>query len=156
MKSYEQYKRLIRFCTSVVILVVEVGIYWITWKTYFSEAAGTPFFRKGDWLMAAVYSLMLLFLSRMYGGLKIGYLERGNVLYSQVLSVILVNMFTYLQIALLAKRFLNPIPFLLMFAVQIMAIGIWTYLANRLFEKLFPPPTDASHRRKQAVPNLDG
>ena len=139
MKSYEQYKRLIRFFTSIVILLVEVGIYWITWKTYFSEAAGTPFFRKGDWLMAAVYSLMLLFFSRMYGGLKIGYLERGNVLYSQVLSVVLVNMFTYLQIALLAKRFLNLVPFLLMFAVQVMAIGIWTYLANRLFEKLFPP-----------------
>ena len=139
MKSYEQYKRLIRFCTSIVILVVEVGIYWITWETYFSEAAGTPFFRKGDWLMMAVYSLMLLFFSRMYGGLKIGYLERGNVLYSQVLSVILVNMFTYLQIALLAKGFLNPLPFLLMFIVQVMAIGIWTYLANRLFEKLFPP-----------------
>lgn len=139
MKSYEQYKRLIRFCTSIVILVVEVGIYWITWKTYFSEAAGTPFFRKGDWLMAALYSLMLLFFSKMYGGLKIGYLERGNVLYSQILSVILVNMFTYLQIALLAKRFLNLIPFLLMFAIQVMAISIWTYLANRLFERLFPP-----------------
>lgn len=139
MKSYEQYKRLIRFFTSVVILVVEVGVYWITWKTYFSEAAGTPFFRRGDWLMAAVYSLLLLFFSRMYGGLKIGYLERGNVLYSQVLSVIIVNMFTYLQIALLAKRFLNPFPFLLMFLAQIVAIGIWTFLANRLFETLFPP-----------------
>lgn len=139
MKSYEQYKRLIRFFTSVVILVAEVGIYWITWNTYFSEAAGTPFFRRGDWLMAAVYSLLLLFFSKMYGGLKIGYLERGNVLYSQILSVILVNMFTYLQIALLAKRFLNPVPFLLMFAVQVIAIGIWTFLANQLFEKLFPP-----------------
>lgn len=139
MKSYEQYKRLIRFFTSVVILMVEVGIYWITWKTYFSEAAGTPFFRRGDWLMAAVYSLLLLFFSRMYGGLKIGYLERGNVLYSQVLSVIIVNMFTYLQIALLAKRFLNPIPFLIMFLAQVIAIGIWTFLANRLFETLFPP-----------------
>lgn len=139
MKSYEQYKRLIRFCTSIVILVVEAGIYWITWNTYFSEAAGTPFFRRGDWLMAAVYSLLLLFFSKMYGGLKIGYLERGNVLYSQVLSVVLVNMFTYLQIALLAKRFLSPVPFLLMFAVQVIAIGIWTFLANQLFEKLFPP-----------------
>lgn len=139
MKSYEQYKRLIRFFTSIVILVAEVGIYWITWNTYFSEAAGTPFFRRGDWLMAAVYSLLLLFFSKMYGGLKIGYLERGNVLYSQILSVILVNMFTYLQIALLAKRFLNPVPFLLMFAVQVIAIGIWTFLANQLFEKLFPP-----------------
>ncbi|MCI9360194.1 MAG: sugar transferase [Hungatella sp.] len=139
MKSYEQYKRLIRFFTSVVILLVEVGIYWITWNSYFSEAAGTPFFRRGDWLMAAVYGLLLLFFSKMYGGLKIGYLERGNVLYSQILSVILVNMFTYLQIALLAKRFLNPIPFLLMFLAQAIAIGIWTFLANQLFEKLFPP-----------------
>lgn len=139
MKSYEQYKRLIRFFTTIVILVVEVGIYWITWNSHFSEAAGRPFFRKGDWLMAAVYGLMLLFFSRMYGGLKIGYLERGKVFYSQVLSVILVNMFTYLQIALLAKRFLNPLPFLLLLTVQVMAIGIWTFLANQLFEKLFPP-----------------
>lgn len=74
--------------------------------------------------MVVVYGLLLLFFSKMYGGLRIGYLERGNVLYSQMLSVVLVNMFTYLQIALLAKGFLNPIPFLLMFAVQAIAIGI--------------------------------
>lgn len=89
--------------------------------------------------MVAVYGLLLLFFSKMYGGLRIGYLERGNVLYSQMLSVVLVNMFTYLQIALLAKHFLNPIPFLFMFAVQAIAIGIWTFLANKLFERLFPP-----------------
>ena len=60
MKSYEQYKRLIRFFTSVAILAIEVGIYWIAWDQYFSQAAGTPFFRKGDWLMAAVYAILLL------------------------------------------------------------------------------------------------
>lgn len=139
MKNYEKYKRLIRFCTSIAILTVEVGIYWIAWVFCFSEAAGTPFFRRGDWLMAALYGLMLLFFSRMYGGLEIGYLERGNVLYSQILSILLVNLFTYLQIALLAKRFLNLVPFFVMLSVQIMAVGIWTFSANRLFEKLFPP-----------------
>lgn len=91
MKNYEQYKRLIRFFTSIAILSVEVGIYWMAWIYCFSLAAGSPFFRKGDWLMAAVYALLLLFFSRMYGGLKIGYLERGNVLYSQILAVSLVN-----------------------------------------------------------------
>lgn len=139
MKSYEQYKRLIRFFTSIAILIVEVGIYWLAWEWYFSQAAGTPFFRKGDWLMAAVYGILLLFFSRLYGGLKIGYLERGNVLYSQILSVILVNLITYLQIALLAKRFLSIAPFLAMFLCQTVAICIWTYLANCLFERLFPP-----------------
>ena len=130
---------MIRFFTSIAILTVETWVYWIAWEQYFSKAAGTPFFRRGDWLMVVVYGLLLLFFSKMYGGLRIGYLERGNVLYSQMLSVVLVNMFTYLQIALLAKGFLNPIPFLLMFAVQAIAIGIWTFLANKLFERLFPP-----------------
>lgn len=139
MKKYEQYKRLIRFFTSALILTVEIGIYWFAWDGHFSLAAGTPFFRKGDWLMIAVYGILLIFFSRMYGGLKIGYLERGNVLYSQMLSVILVNLVTYLQIALLAKRFLNPWPFLVMFLVQAVAICIWTFLANCLFQKLFPP-----------------
>ena len=63
MKSYEQYKRLIRFFTSIAILAVETGIYWIAWDRYFSKAAGTPFFRKGDWLMVAVYAILLLFFS---------------------------------------------------------------------------------------------
>ena len=139
MKNYEQYKRIIRFFTAVAILTVEIGVYWIAWPYYFSQEAGTPFFRRGDWLMAAVYAILLLFFSRMYGGLRIGYLERGNVLYSQILSVSLVNLITYLQIALLAKRFLNLIPFLLMFACQAVLICIWTFLADRLFEKLFPP-----------------
>ena len=94
MKNYEQYKRILRFLTSVAILTVEIGIYWFAWNQYFSQAAGTPFFRKGDWLMAMVYGLLLLFFSKMYGGLKVGYLERGNVLYSQMLSIILTNMIT--------------------------------------------------------------
>ena len=138
MKNYEQYKRIIRFFTAVAILTVEIGVYWVFWQ-YVSESEGISFFRRGNWLMAAVYAILLLFFSRMYGGLRIGYLERGNVLYSQILSVSLVNLITYLQIALLAKRFLNLIPFLLMFACQAVLICIWTFLADRLFEKLFPP-----------------
>ena len=139
MKNYEQYKRIIRFLTSVTILAAEIGIYWFVWKTCISEMAGTPFFRKGDWLMIAVYGLLLLFFSKMYGGLKIGYLERGNVLYSQILAVVLVNGFTYLQAALLAKHFLNFTPFMLMLVLQVVAISIWTVGASILFQKLFPP-----------------
>ena len=139
MKNYEPYKRLIRFFSSVTILAAEISLYWFVWNGRISEMAGTPFFRKGDWLMTAVYGLLLLFFSRMYGGLRIGYLERGNVLYSQVLSVTLVNGFTYLQTALLAKRFLSIEPFVFVLIMQVVVIGIWTFGANLLFQKLFPP-----------------
>lgn len=139
MKSYEQYKRIIRLLAAMAILALEMSIYWIAWIAYFSEKAGTPFFKKGDWLMLAVYGILLLFFSCMYGGLRIGYLEKGNVLYSQILSITLVNMITYLQIALLAKKFLSVVPFFFMFICDVVVICIWTILANRIFQNLFPP-----------------
>lgn len=139
MKNYNKYKRIIRFLAAISILALEIGIYWWFWVYCVSIQAGTPFFRKGDWLMTAVYGILLLFFSKMYGGLRIGYLERGNVMFSHVLSITLVNMITYLQIALLAKQFLNIVPFLLIYISDIIVICIWTILANRLFQKLFPP-----------------
>lgn len=151
MKNYEQYKRIIRFLTSVTILAAEIGIYWFVWETCISEMAGTPFFRKGDWLMIAVYGLLLLFFSKMYGGLKIGYLERGNVLYSQILAVVLVNGFTYLQAALLAKHFLNFIPF---YADACAAGGRYQYLdrwCQYSVSEIISTQTDAPGLRKSSL-----
>lgn len=139
MKSYDKYKRIIRLLAASFILALETGIYWWAWIHYFSDKAGSPFFRKGDWLMTAVYGILLLFFSRMYGGLRIGYLEKGNVMYSQMLSITLVNVITYLQIALLAKRFLSVVPFILLYICDIIIVCIWTLVTNRIFQKLFPP-----------------
>lgn len=139
MKSYDQYKRFIRLLAAVSILALEISMYSWAWIYYLSHEAGSPFFKKGDWLMIAVYGILLLFFSKMYGGLRIGYLEKGNVMYSQILSVTFVNTITYLQIALLAKRFLSLNSFLLLYVCDIVAICIWTLLANYMFQKLFPP-----------------
>lgn len=139
MRCYDKYKRIIRLLAVISILTLEIGIYSWTWLNYFSAKAGNPFFRKGDWLMIAVYGMLLLFFSRIYGGLRVGYLEKGNVIYSQVLSVSLVNTITYLQIALLAKRFLNIVPFLLLYICDLVVIFVWTILTSHIFQKLFPP-----------------
>lgn len=139
MKSYDKYKRFIRLLAAVSILSLETGIYWWAWINYFSREAGSPFFRKGDWLVIAVYGILLLFFSKMYGGLRIGYLEKGNVIYSQVLSITLVNTITYLQTVLLAKHFLNIIPFILLYICDIFIVCIWTLVTCQLFQKLFPP-----------------
>ena len=86
MKNYEQYKRIIRFFTAVAILTVEIGVYWVFWQ-YVSESEGISFFRRGNWLMAAVYAILLLFFSRMYGGLRIGYLIGGAVVIEVIFNL---------------------------------------------------------------------
>ena len=138
MKDYGQFKRLIKFFSSFVIIAVLVLIYYYVWMYYNTSIVERPFFRKGNWLMAALYGVLLMFFMRMYGGFKISYLKKGNLIYSQILSVIIVNMITYFQIALLDKKFHTPVIFIAMTVVDIVAIIIWVYTFHHIYSRMFP------------------
>ena len=105
MKKYEQYKRVIKFSFSFIIVFLEILIYWYVWIGYYNKIIEFPFWRRGNWLMVALYATLLIFFLRTYGGFKIGYLKRGNLIRSQVLSLLFVNTITYIQISLLDKKF---------------------------------------------------
>ena len=38
-----------------------------------------PFWRKGNWVLIAIYGLMFALFAKLYGGLKVGYLKRIDV-----------------------------------------------------------------------------
>ena len=139
MKDYGQYKRLIKFFSSFIIVAVQVLIYYYVWMYYNTEVVRYPFFRKGNWLMAALYGVLLMFFLRMYGGFKISYLKRGNLIYSQILSVVFANIFAYLQTAVLDRHFLNPTPLILMSFVDFVVIIGWTMVFQRFYVWIFPP-----------------
>lgn len=138
-RSREQYKRLLKFGAAAVIIALELGIYWYIWIYYYIGALSIrPFFRKGNWLMLALYGILLLFFNQMYGGLKVGFLRRGNLIYSQVLSVSFVNLITYLQIALIDKRIHNPGLILAVELADIVVIVIWVLVFQKIYAKVFP------------------
>ena len=60
MITREHYKRLLKFTSSAVILFVEVTLYWFIWVDYLNTIIENPFFRKGNWLIAALYAALLL------------------------------------------------------------------------------------------------
>ena len=122
MKDYGQYKRLIKFISSFVIVAAQVLIYYYVWMYYNTRIVEFPFFRKGNWLMAALYGVLLMFFLHMYGGFKISYLKKGNLIYSQILSVVIVNTITYFQIALL----------------DIVVIVIWAFFFQYIYSRMFP------------------
>ena len=60
-------------------------------------------------MMVLIYGILLAFFMSTYGGFKIGYLKNGNLIYSQIISVLFTNIVTYLQIAVIDRRLVNPI-----------------------------------------------
>lgn len=89
--------------------------------------------------MIALYAGILFFFLYTYGGFRIGYLKKGNLLCSQILSIGLLNIITYIQISLLDKKFHDPRILLAMTLVQLLTAIVWTYLFQRLYRLLFPP-----------------
>lgn len=139
MRPYEPFKRLFRLQGALLLLGAETCVYGYVWNGYFNKLIEFPFWRRGNWLMIALYAGLLFFFLFTYGGLKIGYLKKENLLCSQILSIGLLNLITYIQISLLDKKFHSPKVLVIMTITQLLlAIG-WTFLFQRLYRFLFPP-----------------
>lgn len=89
--------------------------------------------------MVALYGVLLFFFVHIYGGLKVGYLRKGEIIYSQILALFCVNAVTYIQICLLDRHFVNAVPLVVMMILQIVVIVLWASLFQRFYSKMFPP-----------------
>lgn len=139
MRKYEQYKRLIKFVFSFNAVFFVVVIYWFVWNGYYNKIIEAPFWRKGNWLMVALYAALLALFYRTYGGFKIAYLKKGNLIWSQILSIIFVNLITYFQIALIDKK-LHPVyPMLVMSVGEFGIVALWANVFQLIYRRLFPP-----------------
>lgn len=138
MKDCTQYKRVIKFISSAIIVALEAAIYGYVWIFHYNEMIEFPFWRRGNWLMIALYTILLLFFEQMYGGFKVGFYKKWNVIYSQILSIILVNGITYLQIALLDKKF-HPLTIIgAMTLIEIVVAILWAFIFQYVYSRLFP------------------
>ena len=138
MKDFSRYKRMIKFGSAAMIVALEVAIYGYVWINYYNKILEFPFWRRGNWLVIAVYAVLLMFFAHTYGGYRIGFYKTWNVIYSQILSLFFVNIVTYLQIALIDKKF-HSLKFMgSVFLTEVCAAVIWAFIAQRVYRKLFP------------------
>ena len=138
-KAKEQYKRIVKFLFGVVILSLQMGVYWYVWLKYYNQQMEVPYNRTGHWLMVAVYGLLLVIFNIIYGGLRVGFQRTRNMIYSQTLATLCANFMIYLQITLLTKRFQNIGPMLAMTVVEFLEICVWSPVSTRLYRILYPP-----------------
>lgn len=139
-KTKERYKRLIKLAFAAVMQIGLCLIYGALWIGYYNNRVlQEPFYRRGNWVMVLIYGLLLTFFMYTYGGFKIGYLKNGNLIYSQIMSVIFTNVLTYLQVAVIDRRLVNPVYLLPITLGEIVFIAAWTMLFQLLYRSLFPP-----------------
>lgn len=140
MEKREQYKKLLMFLATLVIVAVQTGIFAYVWYNCYSDV-GSNYFVRGNYIIIGLYAMMIIFFNTIYSGFGVGYLRLFEVVYSQVLSVICVNIVTYLQLSLIGRwEFMtNVTPMLYMTVAEIILTLIWAFGAKRGYNALYPP-----------------
>lgn len=132
-------KRTALFISTFMILITLTLIFSNVWNTNYSETIIFPFYRRGNILVVVIYGVLSFVFTKIYNGYKIGFIKLTEIIYSQILSLLFVNILTYLQISLIGREFLNIYPIIRMTIVQVMVIMIWSYLTNKLYFYVYPP-----------------
>ena len=75
----------------------------------------------------------------MFGGYKIGYMRRADIILSQILAVVLAMGVAYLEICLIANDYLSFQPLFFMGLVQAAFLIPWVFIVRKVYQFLYPP-----------------
>lgn len=118
---------------------METGVMLYVWYWHYNTGIPKAFYFWGHVFIAAVYFVILLFASFMYGGLKIGSFRMIELTLSQGFATLVTNVLFYGIICLLSYRFPTIVPLFIGMIVQCFIVGIWIITATMGFRALFPP-----------------
>ena len=135
----DRYKRFITFGAALVLMAVLTGFFAYVWYRYYSSAIVLPYYRRGNWTLIGIYCLLIVLFFKAYGGFKLGYLKKTDMLFSQLISMACVNVVTYFLVSLIGRHFMDGVPLLLLTAVDFGFIAVWTALTGKLFFMIYPP-----------------
>ena len=121
MRRKESLKRLLILGLSFLGIILVTLFYAYTWIEEYHQRYiyNVKLYFWGHILMVFVYFVLLFFFNTTYGGMKVGYLKPMDVFFSQVFSLLCVNVITYMQLSLMEVKLVWMEGILWMTAAQI-------------------------------------
>ena len=138
----EKNKELVIGLVGILFILAFESAFIYIWFEDLNILKINPFANKGNWLIAGVYLVELVLLLKVYDGLKIGHLDRWNVILSQCLALFICNIIMAVQVILIVGD-IHLIAEILAAVVLLMLIDVClanflVYTFDALLRKLYP------------------
>ena len=141
MKEKFKYFYLL-ICNILITLIAAAPYVWI-WHKYLNQLLFKEFLFKGNYAMYFIYIVFVIVFVNMFGGYKLNVSKKSNVLLSQCVGLLCVNICEIMITDLMVGYFwMIPrlsVYFLQIFIVQILLLFIFTIIMIIVYRKIFPP-----------------
>ena len=144
MKKLESLKRIIILQLSLIGIIIDTAIYACFWFGMYypvlaNRARGLNYYFRGHVLVILIYFVLILFFTSTFGGLKVGYLKPGDIIFSQIFGIIAVNVISFFQLSLMGNWLVPVRPMVFCSLVEIVFSIFWTFMCNSFYHRVFPP-----------------
>lgn len=139
MKTQNAMRRLYVLLTAAVLVMTETAVSIYVMNRYYNPQFRTMLYLRGHMVMTGIYLVMVVFVGRVFGGLLVGERKNGDVIFSQIFTLLFSNVSFYVILMLLSLKFPDPSPLAAATGVQFIFAVIWIILMGNLYRHLFSP-----------------
>ena len=129
-------------CNILITIIATIPYIWI-WHKYLNQLLFKEFLFKGNYAMYFIYIVFVIVFVNMFGGYKLNVSKKSNVLLSQCVGLLCVNICEIMITDLMVGYFwMIPrlsVYFLQIYIVQILLLFIFTIIMIVVYRKIFPP-----------------
>ena len=109
------------------------------WYVYYADNIRAPYYRRGNWVIILLFLLLYVIFGRTYEAFMVSYNRISEMVYSQMLAVVISDAIYYVIFWLLAGRLMPVWPLLLAILQSLFLSIAWSSFAHRWYFKTFKP-----------------
>lgn len=138
-RNLDGVKSTIRGIEGFIEIAIVTLIYYFVWRMSYPEGTFPAYYGNGKYVLTGIYALLILVLFFNFDGFKFGYMRLSDVIISQCIALFIANFITYWQLCLIANVVVNPVPLLVLMAVDMVVSFACTYCYSVIYHRLYVP-----------------
>ena len=105
-----------------------------TWNTHYRSSL---FSFSGNFVVILSYMVLFVLFGMLFSAFKIGIYRVNEIIYSLSLVLVFTNMIMYVELCLVAREIVSPLPLISSFIYQLFACLVLSFCANTIYFKLY-------------------
>lgn len=131
------YQLLLRIVKVLNVILVTIP-YGICWFGFYAGRIASPYYAKGNWAIIALFVMLYIWVGRTYDAFLVSYNRISEMIYSQVLAILVADTAMFIVLWLLGKTFPFMVPALLALGVQVLLSAAWSLMAHNWYFHMYP------------------
>lgn len=138
-RRFDDLKNAIRRIEAIVEVAILTYAYMLVWNYGYRQYGVNPYLGLGKYVIALIYALFLLILLSYCDSLKFGYLKLSDIIISQWIAIVLVNIISYFQLSLMSAILLKVGPMLMLTFIEFCISFACCYMYSVLYHNFNVP-----------------